>query len=162
MVVDSDIGNDPAFLKDMPGKVNPVIPEMVQQVAAQVVGNDATITFAATLSTLQLNTAMPIAARSLLSSIHLLTSAATLLDTRCVRGIEVDEQRMRRNAEQSPAIVTALAPRIGYDAAARLVYQAQQQGASLQELVAAQGLDGSQGSDDVLLAMTRPLDESPG
>jgi fumarate hydratase class II len=69
---------------------------------------------------------------------------------------------MRRNAEQSPAIVTALAPRIGYDAAARLVYQAQQQGASLQELVAAQGLDGSQGSDDVLLAMTRPLDESPG
>ena len=146
----------------MPGKVNPVIPEMVQQVAAQVVGNDATITFAATLSTLQLNTAMPIAARSLLSSIHLLTSAATLLDTRCVRGIEVDEQRMRRNAEQSPAIVTALAPRIGYDAAARLVYQAQQQGASLQELVAAQGLDGSQGSDDVLLAMTRPLDESPG
>jgi len=146
----------------MPGKVNPVIPEMVQQVAAQVVGNDATITFAATLSTLQLNTAMPIAARSLLSSIHLLSSAATLLDTRCVRGIEVDEQRMRRNAEQSPAIVTALAPRIGYDAAARLVYQAQQQGASLQELVAAQGLDESQGSDDLLLAMTRPVDESLG
>jgi len=61
----------------MPGKVNPVIPEMVQQVAAQVVGNDATITFAATLSTLQLNTAMPIAARSLLSSIHLLAALAS-------------------------------------------------------------------------------------
>ena len=65
----------------MPGKVNPVIPEMVQQVAAQVVGNDATMTFAATMSTLQLSTAMPITARSLLSSIHLLANAASLLDT---------------------------------------------------------------------------------
>jgi len=140
----------------MPGKVNPVIPEMVQQVAAQVVGNDATITFAATLSTLQLSTAMPITARSLLSSIHLLMSAATLLDTRCIRSIEVDKDRMRRNAERSPAIVTALAPRIGYDAAARLVYQAQEQGASLQELIEAQDGDPSAGSVDVLLAMTRP------
>src|SRR3954449_238088 len=140
----------------MPGKVNPVIPEMVQQVAAQVVGNDATITFAATLSTLQLSTAMPITARSLLSSIHLLTSAATLLDTRCIRSIEVDKDRMRRNAEGSPAIVTALAPRIGYDAAARLVYQAQEQGASLQELIEAQDGDSSPSAGgDVLLAMTR-------
>src|SRR3954454_18664735 len=143
----------------MPGKVNPVIPEMVQQVAAQVVGNDATITFAATLSTLQLSTAMPITARSVLSSIHLLTSAATLLDTRCIRGIEVDKEKMRQNAERSPAIVTALAPRIGYDAAARLVYQAQEQGTSLQELIEAQDGDSSEHSTDVLLAMTRP---SPG
>src|SRR5262249_43982198 len=112
--------------------------------------------------TLQLNTAMPITARSLLSSIQLLTNAATLLDTRCIRGIEVDEQRMRRNAEQSPAIVTALAPRIGYDAAARLVYQAQEQGKSLQELIEAQALDESHGPGDVLLAMTRPLDARPG
>jgi fumarate hydratase class II len=119
----------------MPGKVNPVIPEMVQQVAAQVVGNDATITFAATLSTLQINTAMPVAARSLLSSIQLLANAATLLDSRCIRGIEVDEARMRRNAERSPAIVTALAPRIGYDAAAKLVHQAEDRGLSLAELL---------------------------
>jgi len=132
---------------------------MVQQVAAQVVGNDATITFAATLSTLQLSTAMPITARSVLSSIHLLTSAATLLDTRCIRGIEVDKEKMRQNAERSPAIVTALAPRIGYDAAARLVYQAQEQGTSLQELIEAQDGDSSAHSTDVLLAMTRP---SPG
>ena len=141
----------------MPGKVNPVIPEMVQQVAAQVVGNDATITFAATMSTLQLSTAMPITARSLLSSIHLLASAATLLDTRCIRGIEVDADRMRRNAERSPAIVTALAPRIGYDAATRLVHQAEEQGVSLAELIEAQG-DGSETGSiaDALLAMTRP------
>ncbi|MEO7370584.1 MAG: lyase family protein, partial [Ilumatobacteraceae bacterium] len=141
----------------MPGKVNPVIPEMMQQVAAQVVGNDATITFAATMSTLQLSTAMPITARCLLSSIHLLANAVTLLDERCIRGIEVDEQRMRRNAERSPAIVTALAPRIGYDAAAELVHQAEDQGVSLAELIAQHDeLSGSSG--DALLAMTRPRD----
>ena len=138
----------------MPGKVNPVIPEMVQQVAAQVVGNDATITFASTMSTLQINTAMPVTARSLLSSIQLLASAATLLDTRCIRGIEVDEGRMRSNAEHSPAIVTALAPRIGYDAAARLVHQAQDQGVSLAELVDGEASGAS--VVDALLAMTRP------
>ena len=134
----------------MPGKVNPVIPEMVQQVAAQVVGNDATITFAATLSTLQINTAMPVMARSLLSSIHLLARAAALLDSRCIRGIEVDAARMRRNAERSPAIVTALAPRIGYDAAAKLVHQAEEQGVPLADL-----LDGQDGVGS-LLSMARP------
>ena len=143
----------------MPGKVNPVIPEMVQQVAAQVVGNDATITFAATMSTLQLNTAMPIAARSVMSSIHLLASAATLLDTRCIRGIEVDKDRMRHNAERSPAIVTALAPRIGYDAAAKLVHQAQDQGVPLAELIEAADPSVTPTSlDAMLLAMTRPHD----
>lgn len=141
----------------MPGKVNPVIPEMVQQVAAQVVGNDATITFAATMSTLQLSTAMPITARSLLSSIHLLANAASLLDTRCIRGIEVDRDRMRRNAERSPAIVTALAPRIGYDAAAKLVHQAEEQGVSLAELIEQQDV-GTSAVGDALLAMTRPAD----
>jgi fumarate hydratase class II len=142
----------------MPGKVNPVIPEMVQQVAAQVVGNDATITFAATMSTLQINTAMPVAARSVLSSIHLLASATTLLDTRCVRGIEVDAERMRRNAERSPAIVTALAPRIGYDAAAKLVHQAQDQGVSLADLIEQQDIGGITSIADALLAMARPYD----
>jgi fumarate hydratase class II len=143
----------------MPGKVNPVIPEMVQQVAAQVVGNDATITFAATLSTLQINTAMPVAARSLLSSIHLLANAVGLLDVRCIRGVEVDESRMRRNAERSPAIVTALAPRIGYDAAAKLVHQAEDRGVSLAELIE-ELPDGSAVRSVVgeLLAMARPHD----
>jgi fumarate hydratase, class II len=143
----------------MPGKVNPVIPEMVQQVAAQVVGNDATITFAATLSTLQLNTAMPITGRCVVSSIELLANATTLLDTRCIRGLEVDEDRMTRNAERSPAIVTALAPRIGYDAAANLVHQADEQGLSLAELLEQQ--DDATGLASIageLLAMARPHD----
>jgi fumarate hydratase class II len=141
----------------MPGKVNPVIPEMVQQVAAQVVGNDATITFAATMSTLQINTAMPIMARSVLSSVGLLANAVTLLDTRCIRGVEVDVDRMRRNAERSPAIVTALAPKIGYDAAARLVHQAEEQGVSLAELI--EQVDGAGDGPsivDQLLRMARP------
>jgi fumarate hydratase class II len=143
----------------MPGKVNPVIPEMVQQVAAQVVGNDATITFAATMSTLQLSTAMPIIARCLLTSIHLLASATTLLDSRCIRGIEVNADRMRQYAERSPAIVTALAPRIGYDAATRLVRQAEGQGVPLAELIAAQDAGtSSTGHVDALLAMARPYD----
>ncbi len=141
----------------MPGKVNPVIPEMVQQVAAQVVGNDATISFAATNSTLQLNTAMPIAARSVLSSIHLLANATTLLDTRCIRGVDVNADRMKSNAERSPAIVTALAPRIGYDAAAKLVHQAEEQGISLAELLEQHDSGGTATSiTDALLAMTRP------
>ncbi|MGZ7086234.1 MAG: class II fumarate hydratase [Ilumatobacteraceae bacterium] len=143
----------------MPGKVNPVIPEMVQQVTAQVVGNDATITFAATLSTLQINTAMPVAARSLLSSIQLLANAVTLLDTRCIRGLEVDEARMRRNAERSPAIVTALAPRIGYDAAAKLVHQAEDRGLSLAEVLDELPDDSAAKSAVAgLLAMARPHD----
>ena len=141
----------------MPGKVNPVIPEMVQQVAAQVVGNDATMTFAATMSTLQISTAMPVIARSLLSSIHLLANAASLLDAKCIRGIEVDRERMRRNAERSPAIVTALAPRIGYDAATKLVHQAEQQGVSLADLIEEQNV-GASPIGDALLAMTRPAD----
>ena len=143
----------------MPGKVNPVIPEMVQQVAAQVVGNDATATFAATLSTLQINTAMPVAARSLLSSIHLLANATALLDSRCIRGVEVNEGRMRLNAERSPAIVTVLAPRIGYDAATKLVHQADARGVSLVELID-ELPDGSAAKSVVgaLLAMARPHD----
>ena len=141
----------------MPGKVNPVIPEMVQQVAAQVVGNDATMTFAATMSTLQINTAMPVIARSLLSSIRLLANAATLLDAKCIRGIEVDRELMMRNAERSPAIVTALAPRIGYDAATKLVHQAEEQGVSLADLIEQQDV-GASPIGAALLAMTRPAD----
>ncbi len=140
----------------MPGKVNPVIPEMVQQVAAQVVGNDATISFAATMSTLQLNTAMPIAARSLLSSIHLLANATTLLDTRCIQGIEVNAARMKQNAERSPAIVTALAPRIGYDAASKLVHQADEQGISVADLLGKHDGGELTSVTDALLAMARP------
>lgn len=140
----------------MPGKVNPVIPEMVQQVAAQVVGNDATVTFAATVSTLQINTAMPVIARSVLSSIDLLANAVTLLDERCIRGIAVNEAQMRTNAERSPAIVTALAPQIGYDAATKLVRQAEAEGVSLAELLERSGAWTQESLTRALLDMARP------
>ena len=118
----------------MPGKVNPVIPETVQQVVAQVVGNDATITFAATASTLQLSTAGPVVARSIVSSITLLANAVEQLRVRCVDAVEVDVTAMAAYASRSPAIVTALAPLIGYDAAADVVHRAGADGRTVVEV----------------------------
>jgi len=102
----------------MPGKVNPVIMEVVQQIAAQVVGNDATITFASTNATLQLTTAMPVMANNLLASIDLCARAAALLADKGISLLETNSARMREHAMRSPSLVTALAPYIGYDRAA--------------------------------------------
>jgi fumarate hydratase, class II len=139
----------------MPGKVNPVIAEVVQQVAAQVVGNDATITFAAgTTSMLQLGTGLPVIARNLLSSIALLANAAVAFDEKCLRALAVNADRMRQAALGSPALVTALAPRIGYDAASRLVHLMGERGATLAEVAAAEGVEGIDDLD--LLELTDP------
>jgi fumarate hydratase, class II len=109
----------------MPGKVNPVIPEVVQQVAAQVVGNDAAIAFACGIgSTLQLNTAMPVIGRNLLESLRLLGGAAESLSERCIGDLTVNVEVMRGYANGSPAIAAALNPMIGYDAAKRIADQA--------------------------------------
>jgi fumarate hydratase class II len=124
----------------MPGKVNPVIPEAVQQVAAQVVGNDAAITFAATLSTLELNTAMPVMARNLLESLRLLANAAPLLADRCVAGLDPDEETMRRYAESSSAVVTALNPVLGYEEAARVAKRAMAERRSVRDVIREEGL----------------------
>jgi fumarate hydratase, class II len=118
----------------MPGKVNPVVPEVVQQVAAQVVGNDAAIAFASTASMLQLNTAMPVMARNLIASIELVATASAAFAA-CIHDIEVDHDRMATFAADSPAVVTALAPLIGYDAAAALVKRAQREGVTVQSLL---------------------------
>ncbi len=125
----------------MPGKVNPVIPEVVQQVAAAVVGNDATVVFASTLSTLQLNTAFPVVGRALVSSVGLLSAAVLALDHRCVRLIEVDAVRMRDLAARSPALVTALVPAIGYDAAGRVARWMVEHRSTVTEALVAAGLD---------------------
>ncbi len=142
----------------MPGKVNPVIPEAVQQVAAQVVGNDAAITFASTLSTLQLNTAMPVIARNLLESIRLLSAVAGQLAERCVAGITVDVERMRLYAESSPAIVTALNAAIGYEAGARIAKRAIAERRTIRELVLDEGLLEAEELDAALdvSAMAQP------
>jgi fumarate hydratase class II len=140
----------------MPGKVNPVIPEAVQQVACQVVGNDAAITFAATLSTFELNTAMPVLARNLLESLRLLAAVAPLLADRCLAGLRVDKATMARYAESSAAVVTALNPVLGYERAAEVAKRAVAERRAVSEIVREEGLLDDEALAEVLdvLAMT--------
>jgi fumarate hydratase class II len=123
----------------MPGKVNPVIPEAVVQVVAQVVGNDAAVAFAGSAGNLELNVMMPVMARNLLESIRLLASVSRLLAGRCVDGVEADVERCRAYAESSPSIGTALNPHIGYERAAQVVKESQRTGRSIRELVVERG-----------------------
>ena len=121
----------------MPGKVNPVMCESVIQVACQVVGCDAAITAGATGgvgSILELNVAMPMIATNLLTAIRLLANAAKVFTQRCLAGLEANEARCRELIEQSLAMVTVLAPRIGYDAAAELAKQAYKTGKTIREI----------------------------
>ena len=118
----------------MPGKVNPVIPEMTTMVAAQVVGNDATITIGGMTGNFELNVMMPVIAYNLLQSIQLLTSASNLLVDRCVAGITANRERCLELVERSLAMVTALAPRIGYDAAAAIAKESVATGKTVREL----------------------------
>jgi fumarate hydratase, class II len=123
----------------MPGKVNPVICEAVCQVCAQVIGNDAAVAFGGAAGSFELNVMMPVIAQNLLDSIDLLASASRLLADRCVTGITADPARLRRLAESSPAIVTALNPFIGYEAAAAVAHEALASGKTIREVVIARG-----------------------
>ncbi|WP_151084624.1 class II fumarate hydratase [Nocardioides cynanchi] len=118
----------------MPGKVNPVIPEATLQVCAQVIGNDAAITFAGASGSFELNVMLPVIARNLLESIGLLTNASRLL-ARCVDGITADVDRMRAYAESSPSIVTPLNKYVGYEAAAAIAKKALADGATIRQTV---------------------------
>ncbi|MBI3723813.1 aspartate ammonia-lyase, partial [bacterium] len=108
----------------MPGKVNPVIPEVVRQIWARIVGNDATCALACSLGELELNVLMPVMGEALLDSLSLLERAATLLREKCVEGIEADLERCRALLEKNPVLATALAPRIGYERAAEIAKRA--------------------------------------
>jgi fumarate hydratase, class II len=118
----------------MPGKVNPVIPEATLQVCAQVIGNDAAITFAGASGSFELNVMLPVIARNLLESITLLTHASRLLAT-CVDGITGDRERMRAYAESSPSIVTPLNHYLGYETAAKVAKQALADGTTIRQTV---------------------------
>ncbi|MGH9279457.1 MAG: lyase family protein, partial [Acidimicrobiales bacterium] len=144
----------------MPGKVNPVIPEIVCQVAFQVVGNDAAVAFAAASGNFELNVAMPVMARNLLESIRLLAAASRALAERCVRGIEADVERCRRYAESSPAIATAIAPRLGYEVTAEVVKEAVRTGRTPREVLLERGLMTPAELDDAL-DVTRMVGEPP-
>ncbi|MDP3723163.1 MAG: aspartate ammonia-lyase [Candidatus Omnitrophota bacterium] len=124
----------------MPGKVNPVIPEMVDMVGFQVLGHDATIAGAAQAGQLELNVMMPVVAYNLLQAIRLLTNAARIFAARCVDGITAHPQRCESLAHRSLALITALAPQIGYLNAARIAKESLQSGRSIQDLVVAHRL----------------------
>jgi fumarate hydratase, class II len=125
----------------MPGKVNPVIPEVVTQVGAQVIGNDAAITVGGLQGHFELNVFVPLIARNLLGSIGLLAAAARLLDEKCVKGIEANTEQNERYAELTLSAATALNPYIGYDKAAEIVKEAAASGRSLREVAREAGVD---------------------
>src|SRR6185436_11799207 len=118
----------------MPGKVNPVMCEMVIQVGAQVLGNDAVVTFAGTFGNLELNTMMPVMAYNLLQAIELLANASRVFARRCVAGLQADVARCESNVEQSLAMVTALAPLLGYEKAAQLAKVAHETNRTIREV----------------------------
>jgi fumarate hydratase, class II len=125
----------------MPGKVNPVIPEVVLQVSAQVIGNDTAITIGGMQGQFELNVRVPLIARNLIQSIELLTSAATLLAEKCVDGIEANEETLTRNGESTPAIATALNPYIGYDKGTEIVQEAVASRRTIREVAREKGVD---------------------
>jgi fumarate hydratase class II len=129
----------------MPGKVNPVIPEVVTQVAAQAIGNDTAITVGGMQGHFELNVFVPLLARNLLDSIKLLASASRLLAEKCVDGIEANREVCERYAELTLSAATALNPHIGYDAASEIVKEAAASGRSLREVARERGV-----SDEVL------------
>jgi fumarate hydratase class II len=118
----------------MPGKVNPVIPEAVAMICAQVAGNDATILIAAQAGAFQLNTMLPVIAWNLLSSIHLLNGAALALGSKAIAGFVANEQRLGELAGRNPILATALAPHIGYDLSAEIAKEVAQTGRSVLEV----------------------------
>jgi fumarate hydratase, class II len=125
----------------MPGKVNPVIPEVVLQVGAQVIGNDVAITIGGLQGQFELNVRIPLIARNVLQSIHLLSSASELLAIKCVDGIRPNPSGLEAAAERTLALATALNPHIGYDRAAEIVKEATATGRTLREVAREHGVD---------------------
>src|SRR3954454_12129688 len=141
----------------MPGKVNPVIPEVVLQVAAQVIGNDTAITIGGMQGQFELNVRIPMIARNLLHSIHILSSAATLLAEKCVDGLSAVEEVNERHAESTPAIATALNPHIGYDKATEIVKESVASKRTIREVAIEMGVDEATLDEALdLRAMARP------
>jgi fumarate hydratase class II len=126
----------------MPGKVNPVMCEMLIQVGAQVIGNDAVITFSGTFGNFELNVMLPVIAHNLLQAIELLTSGSRVFANRCVKGLEADVAKCEGNIENSLAMCTSLAPVIGYDKAAKIAKQAYESGRTIRQVaLEVSGLD---------------------
>ena len=123
----------------MPGKVNPVIPEAVCMVSAQVIGNDAAIAFGGAAGNFELNVMLPMLARNILESIRLLANVSRLFADRCIAGISANADRARQYAESSPSIVTPLNRYIGYEEAAKVAKQAVAEGKTIRDVVLERG-----------------------
>jgi fumarate hydratase class II len=141
----------------MPGKVNPVIPEAVSQVVAQVIGNDAAVGFGGAAGNFELNVMLPVIARNLLESIRLLAAVSVVFADKCIDGIEADVERCREYALSSPSIGTALNPYIGYEEAAKVIKASAAEGKDLRTVVLERGLLSEAEVDKALdvEAMTR-------
>ena len=150
----------------MPGKVNPVIPEVVNQIAFEVIGNDVTVSFAAEGGQLQLNAFEPIIAHSLFKDLKHLRNGCLTLAERCVKGITANREHLRRLVENSIGIVTALNPYIGYERASAVAKEAHATGKSVYELVLAKGWLSREQLDDILkpevLTQPRYITAMPG
>lgn len=142
----------------MPGKVNPVIPEMVAQVGMRVIANDAAITMASAAGQLELNAFTPLIAESLLESLELLEGAARLFREKCIEGIIVNEERCRENLEKSAVVVTALVHHIGYDKCSEIAKKALREGKTIREILVEENLFNLEKIDQILnpLALTTP------
>jgi fumarate hydratase, class II len=125
----------------MPGKVNPVVPEVVLQVAAQVIGNDTAITVGGLQGQFELNVRIPLIARNLLQSIHLLSTASVVFAEKCVDGIEPNREGLKHSAESTLAVATALNEHIGYDKGTTIVQKASKTGRMLREVALEEGVE---------------------
>jgi aspartate ammonia-lyase len=134
----------------MPGKINPSIPEMVNQVCFQVMGCDTTVAIASEHGQLELNVMMPVIAHNILLSMQILTSTATVLTERCVKGIEANEPMLAYWVERSAALATALMPHIGYAKAAELSKQSVKEGVLIREMVKRDAILPPDEADEVL------------
>ncbi|HET9405494.1 MAG TPA: lyase family protein, partial [Burkholderiales bacterium] len=142
----------------MPGKVNPVIPEVVNQIAFEVIGNDVTVSFAAEAGQLQLNAFEPVIAHSLFKGLKHLANGCDTLRERCVKGVTANRDHLRRTVENSIGIVTALNPYIGYANATRIAQEAHATGRSVYDLVLEKQLLSKERLDEILRpeVLTRP------
>ncbi len=134
----------------MPGKVNPVIPEMVMQVSAQVIGNDNTITFSSSNGNFELNTMLPVMAHNLLESIELLTTSTDIFEKKLINDLEANTEKLDENIQKNSILVTALVPVIGYDKSAEVAKEAMSQNKTIKEVLLEKNLISSEQIDELL------------
>jgi fumarate hydratase class II len=142
----------------MPGKVNPVIAESLCQVAAQVIGNDATVALCGLSGNFELNVMMPVMAHNVLQSIDIMSKGVRNFAERCIRGLRADEKRIESMIEQSLALCTSLSPVIGYDAASSIAKEAYKTGKTVREIATKHGILPEERLNELLdpRSMTEP------